>query len=959
MPSRYRYPGPTPFDADMQHVYHGREDDVNAIYQSLLLNNCIVIAGRSGVGKTSLIKAGLLPLLQQNISDNNKDARQFIIIRLRVGINTGTEQRNLLAMVRQMVLSEISQPGQHKFLSFLEDPFRQTLGFMLKQRQYNDFLENRQPVFLFIFDQLEELFTYSYNNLVQFQNELIELLNLNLPDNVRQAIEAHPDGRRAIDKNEAAILTTPLTIKFLFAIRSDKLSLLIRLKDAIPYILLNPYELKSMSALQATKAITEPALDEGNFTTQPFQFDPAAVQAIITHLSKFPNNSLEDNYQPEKIDPITIQIICRHIEEKIAPSVTDHIIKLEHLPDLNKVFADYYNDTLKGLQLTSDELRLARLLLEEKLIYEPDQRRRQVFIDESGLPETILEQLEQTRLIRQISVPQWKKCYELSHDWLVLCVLEAKKQRQQAEQQNKDQRAAMTQPAVSIVNRTYEGYKEVKEKAVQLLADKDYPAALANFLIALQLKTDLVIIEDDVNLDYYLGETYFRIKDYPTSITFLQKVLAADEKHLLANFYLAYDYHMLRQFDIAVKQYEKLLSFDNSYLNAWFNIGVIYGEVNEWEKAYDAFCKVTEMDVQDMDAWYNAAVMCNKMKLYDEAIVYCDKTLAIKPDYLNANFEKGFALCNLVPAQLQAALDCYDKVLIYDPTNTQAFQNKALVYNAMGNQEEAEMCLLKAASFDGTDYLPSYRLGKLANDGEHYAEAIRYFEKALLLKPADRDTLLEKAYAHSKLNQFEQGIICYNKILSVNPNDDAAYYGSGIMYNKLGQTEQSIQSFNEAIRLKPDSVTNYIEQAYNYHKLADYAQAKIFFEKALALGTEDVQVYKYLGYYKLINNEYDAALEHYYKALNLQPNDADTNYNIGFALKNKNENEQAITYLLKASELKPEDYESAYLLGEAFEAMNEPAKAIEMYRKTQLLKPNFAAALERLTILAPELVNAS
>jgi uncharacterized C2H2 Zn-finger protein/energy-coupling factor transporter ATP-binding protein EcfA2 len=57
------YPGLRPFDANENHLFFGRDGQSDEILTSLRRNRFVAVVGTSGSGKSSLIRAGLLPLL--------------------------------------------------------------------------------------------------------------------------------------------------------------------------------------------------------------------------------------------------------------------------------------------------------------------------------------------------------------------------------------------------------------------------------------------------------------------------------------------------------------------------------------------------------------------------------------------------------------------------------------------------------------------------------------------------------------------------------------------------------------------------------------------------------------------------------------------------------------------------------------------------------------------------------
>src|ERR1700733_3300167 len=62
------FPGLRPFSSRDHQYFFGREDQVFALYRLLRSNHFIAVIGSSGSGKSSIVRAGLLPLLDQENS---------------------------------------------------------------------------------------------------------------------------------------------------------------------------------------------------------------------------------------------------------------------------------------------------------------------------------------------------------------------------------------------------------------------------------------------------------------------------------------------------------------------------------------------------------------------------------------------------------------------------------------------------------------------------------------------------------------------------------------------------------------------------------------------------------------------------------------------------------------------------------------------------------------------------
>ena len=58
------FPGLRPFESDEDYLFFGREDQTTALLTRLREHRFIAVVGASGSGKSSLVRAGVLPELQ-------------------------------------------------------------------------------------------------------------------------------------------------------------------------------------------------------------------------------------------------------------------------------------------------------------------------------------------------------------------------------------------------------------------------------------------------------------------------------------------------------------------------------------------------------------------------------------------------------------------------------------------------------------------------------------------------------------------------------------------------------------------------------------------------------------------------------------------------------------------------------------------------------------------------------
>ena len=63
--NRLPYPGLRPFERTEAKLFFGRADQLNRMLARLEENRFLAVVGSSGSGKSSLVRAGLLPILEK------------------------------------------------------------------------------------------------------------------------------------------------------------------------------------------------------------------------------------------------------------------------------------------------------------------------------------------------------------------------------------------------------------------------------------------------------------------------------------------------------------------------------------------------------------------------------------------------------------------------------------------------------------------------------------------------------------------------------------------------------------------------------------------------------------------------------------------------------------------------------------------------------------------------------
>lgn len=218
-----------------QAYFYGRDDQIRELYQRVELNPLTVLYGRSGLGKTSLLQAGLLPRL-------TVEGRNAVLVRL--DITAGAPP--LLAQVHAAFTAQTGIAADAK-----------TLWELAHHRDSRNAIELARPVL--VFDQFEEIFTLDRRQtqngrrgeLAAFMAELANLVENRPPDEISRRCDDDRAYASGIDLRESAL-------RVVVALREDYLHELERWKKLLPSLMRNRMELLELDGPSAQRAVVGP-----------------------------------------------------------------------------------------------------------------------------------------------------------------------------------------------------------------------------------------------------------------------------------------------------------------------------------------------------------------------------------------------------------------------------------------------------------------------------------------------------------------------------------------------------------------------------------------------------------------------------------------------------------------------------------------------------------------------------
>lgn len=386
------WPGPVSYRTEDAAFFRGRSTEVEELAALVERGRSMVLFGASGLGKTSLIHAGLIPRLEPG---------KLFPVPIRISYVPGA------VPVTTQIFAEIMRVAGHA-QGVVEPTTGMTVWEYLHLREPP--LGGAQP--LLIFDQFEELFTIGARTpqATQLIEELTSLIEGSPPWSLRERLEEDPTQARkyAFNRHDYRVL---------LSVREDFLYGLEALRAQIPSIIHNRYRLGALSGARALEVVLQSpansqdqdAAEAGGATSSPVS--KASVAKLIVQTVAAPANDQRPVEELE-VEPVLLSIMCAELARRRqqGSSITPELVTGTRAD----IIAAFYERALSGL---SDAVRD---VVEEELVTTTGFRTSALhkeLIALPGMSEAVISELVDRRLLRVVnrSNGRW---VELTHDIL-------------------------------------------------------------------------------------------------------------------------------------------------------------------------------------------------------------------------------------------------------------------------------------------------------------------------------------------------------------------------------------------------------------------------------------------------------------------------------------------------------------------------------------------------------------
>ncbi len=391
------WPGPAAYDIGSGDYFQGRDDEKSELLRLVTQFPHVALYGKSGLGKSSLLQAGLFPRL--------KELKAWLPVYLRLDFGVDAAQAPL-----QQVLTALVKALGDAGAEFTPPHPGETLWHYLHRRDLELWSADDYPLVpVFVFDQFEELFAprpLQAPTVEAVMADLGDLIESRVPAALTSGADARERlGAMALDKRRYVTL---------ISFREDSLAAFKNWESRIPSLLRNFLALRPMSRKQAMQAVAGPGRDV---------IEPGVETNIVNFVGNLGRDA-SGAIAEDHIEPVLLSLCCTQLNSRRAPG---RRIDADLVSTVGQnILDDYYRDALAGLSPT------VPLFIENTLVQGTRYRASypvELALGEGHLTTADLRTLTNEKRLLRVDAQSGVARVELIHDRLVGAVVAAKQLR--------------------------------------------------------------------------------------------------------------------------------------------------------------------------------------------------------------------------------------------------------------------------------------------------------------------------------------------------------------------------------------------------------------------------------------------------------------------------------------------------------------------------------------------------
>lgn len=329
-------------------------------------------------------------------------------------------------------------------------------------------------------------------------------------------------------------------------------------------------------------------------------------------------------------------------------------------------------------------------------------------------------------------------------------------------------------------------------------------------------------------------------------------------------------------------------------------------------------------------------------KNYEQAIELYEEAISLRPDFPEAEYQRGGALTAL--GRMSDAEAAYRRASTLNAKwSLPPAALGSLLLRAGGRDAEAEALLRRAVELDPKHLSAVAALAELRTRAGDKAEAVAFWRRATTLRDDDASLWLARARAEQSVKDFGSAIKSYERALALDGSNVAVRLSRAVLLLESGAIETALPELRALEEFARSDQTLALDLANVYGLAGCVEDARRVFEM-LPVEARDSEVGRRL--YAALNARCDETAEHraeLERLIERDPKNASALACLG-SLTRTTEPQRSLEYYQRANAIEPGRAEYAVGFAAALVQLRRFEQAIAVLRRVVAIEPdNYAA----------------